>query len=159
MYFVTSSEQMFNRTVTDLDTQPTTTHQRMTCTCKSARLLPDGCCCLSDKGNEILFKINLSPPLNKNRWTGRGGPMAWPPRSSDLTQMDFFLWGHIQTLIYTSPVDFEEGLLVPVVEAAANIRQQPGTFERTHQFLVRRRRLCIEAGGCSFEHLLYTSMK
>jgi len=102
-----------------------------------------GCCYVSDKGTEILFRINILPPLNKDRWTGRGGPMAWPPRSSDVTQMDFFLWGHIQALIYTSPVDFEENLITPVAEAAANIRQQPGIFERTQQSLVRRR-LCIE---------------
>jgi hypothetical protein len=39
-------------------------------------------------------------------WTGQGEPMAWPPRSPDLTPMDFFIWGHIKDLIYTSPVDF-----------------------------------------------------
>ena len=44
--------------------------------------------------------------------------MAWPPRSPDLTTMDFFLWGHIKALIYTSPVDSEEDL-VPIL-----LRQQ-----------------------------------
>ena len=28
-----------------------------------------------------------------NRWIGRGGPVQWPPRSPDLTPMDFFIWG------------------------------------------------------------------
>ena len=27
------------------------------------------------------------------RWIGREAPIAWPPRSPDLTPMDFFLWG------------------------------------------------------------------
>jgi len=44
--------------------------------------------------------------------------MAWPPRSLDLTPMVFFLWGHIKALIYTSPVDSEEDLIVRIVEAA-----------------------------------------
>jgi hypothetical protein len=37
--------------------------------------------------------------------------------------MDFFLWGHIQALIYTSLVDSEEDLiaLILVVEVAATI--------------------------------------
>jgi len=48
---------------TGLDTQPTTTQQRMMCALKNARLLPDGCCCLSDKGNENFFSISISPPL------------------------------------------------------------------------------------------------
>jgi hypothetical protein len=28
--------------------------------------------------------------------TGRGGPIPWPPRSPDLTPMDFFLWGYVK---------------------------------------------------------------
>jgi len=28
-----------------------------------------------------------------NRWLGRGGPVAWPPRSPDLTPLDYYLWG------------------------------------------------------------------
>jgi len=30
---------------------------------KNIRLLPDGWCCLSDKGNKILFGMNISLPL------------------------------------------------------------------------------------------------
>jgi hypothetical protein len=45
--------------------------------------------------------------------------------------MDFFVWGHIKALIYTSPFDSEEDLLAHIVEAAATITQQPGIFERT----------------------------
>jgi hypothetical protein len=40
-----------------------------------------------------------------DRWIGRGGPTAWPPRSPD-----FYLWGHLQTLLYSDPVDNEEAL-------------------------------------------------
>jgi hypothetical protein len=29
---------------------------------------------------------------NPHKWIGRGGPVAWPPRSPDLTPVDFFLW-------------------------------------------------------------------
>ncbi|KAJ4449220.1 hypothetical protein ANN_00617 [Periplaneta americana] len=30
-----------------------------------------------------------------DRWIGRGGPIAWPPRSPDLNPLDFYLWGHL----------------------------------------------------------------
>jgi hypothetical protein len=53
---------MFKGTATDFDTEPTTAQQSLKCALKNARLLPDGCCCLNDKGNEILFRINISPP-------------------------------------------------------------------------------------------------
>jgi hypothetical protein len=82
--------------------------------------------------------------------------MAWPPRSPDLTQMDFFLWGHIKALIYTSPGDSEEDRtrIARILEAATNFRQQPGILERTCPSQLRRCRLCIEVGGRTFEHLL-----
>ena len=27
-----------------------------------------------------------------NRWLGRLGPVAWPPRSPDLTPLDYYIW-------------------------------------------------------------------
>ena len=39
------------------------------------------------------------------RWIGRGGVndtnIPWPPRSPDLTPMDFILWGYIKKLAYS----------------------------------------------------------
>jgi hypothetical protein len=32
-----------------------------------------------------------------NRWIGRRGLVEWPPRSPDLTPLDFFLWGHLKS--------------------------------------------------------------
>jgi len=57
--------------------------------------------------------------------------MAWPPRSPDLTPMDFILWGHVNALIYMSPVDSEEDLIACVVEAAATTSQQPDVIQPT----------------------------
>jgi hypothetical protein len=51
--------------------------------------------------------------------------VAWPARSPDLTPMDFFIWNHIEILIYTSPVDSEEDLVTHTAEAEANVRQRP----------------------------------
>ena len=30
--------------------------------------------------------------------------VEWPPRSPDLTPCDFFLWGHLKSKVYTSPL-------------------------------------------------------
>ena len=44
-----------------------------------------------------------------NRWIGRGGPLAWPPQSPDLTPCDFWLWGMIKERVYSKKVrDIEE---------------------------------------------------
>jgi hypothetical protein len=45
-----------------------------------------------------------------DRWIGRGGPIAWPPRSPDLSPMDFYQRGHLKFLVYAISVDNEEAL-------------------------------------------------
>ncbi|GFX27942.1 uncharacterized protein TNCV_3083631 [Trichonephila clavipes] len=46
------------------------------------------------------------------RWIGRGGSVNWPVRSPDLSCLDFFLWGHMKSIVYASPVDFDEALTI-----------------------------------------------
>jgi hypothetical protein len=45
-------------------------------------------------------------------WIGRGGPHHWPARSPDLNPLDFFLWGHLKSLIYRRPINSEADLRV-----------------------------------------------
>ena len=30
----------------------------------------------------------------------RNGPVDWPPRSCDLTPLDYFLWGYVKSMVY-----------------------------------------------------------
>ena len=39
-----------------------------------------------------LFSRQVMNEILDEKWTGRGGPVAWPPRSPDLTSPDYFLW-------------------------------------------------------------------
>jgi len=39
-----------------------------------------------------------------NRWIGRDGPTPWPPRSPDITPLDFFLWGYVKDKVFLTPV-------------------------------------------------------
>jgi len=88
------------------------------------------------------------------RWIGRGGPIAWPPRSPDLTSLDFFLWGYLKNLVYATPVETVEQLQQRIFDSCRTIQNTAGIFERVRQSMVRRCNACIEAGGCQFEHLL-----
>jgi hypothetical protein len=38
------------------------------------------------------------------RWIGRVAPIAWPPRSPDLTPLDFFLWGFVKDRVLVPPL-------------------------------------------------------
>jgi len=40
----------------------------------------------------------------RNRWVGRDGPTPWPPRSPDITHLDFFLWGYVKDKVFSTPV-------------------------------------------------------
>nr|XP_042901341.1 uncharacterized protein LOC122269952 [Parasteatoda tepidariorum] len=102
------------------------------------------------------FSIDVRNYLNATfgaRWIGRGGPIPWPPRSPDLSSLDYFLWGHLKHLVYETPVDSDEDL-VARISAAAGVREIPGIFERVRQSLHRRCQACIASGGHKFAHLL-----
>ena len=38
-----------------------------------------------------------------NRVIALNHQVEWPPRSPDLTPLDFFLWGHLKANVFTSP--------------------------------------------------------
>ena len=44
-----------------------------------------------------------------HHWTGRWGSIKWPPRSPDLTPMDFFFWGVLKDKVYArKPVTVQQ---------------------------------------------------
>ena len=59
--------------------------------------------------SQMYFQHDGAPPhytrhvreyLNEffpNRMLGRGGPVAWPPRSPYPTPLDYYLWAHMKT--------------------------------------------------------------
>ena len=46
--------------------------------------------------------IDLLKSKFGERVISRNGPVEWPPCSCDLTPLDFFLWGHIKSLVYAN---------------------------------------------------------
>ena len=49
-------------------------------------------------GLDVRASLNTEFP---GQWIGRDGPTPWPPRSPDVTPLDFFFWGYIKTLVYS----------------------------------------------------------
>lgn len=89
-----------------------------------------------------------------NRWIGRRGTQSWPPRSPDLNSLDFFLWGHLKTLVYSIPINTEEELRNRIIVCFDNIRNTPGIFQRVRDSMRRRAEACILAGGGHFQQLI-----
>ncbi|KAJ4435606.1 hypothetical protein ANN_18222 [Periplaneta americana] len=78
---------------------------------------------------QIAIAVDKASYLDRrfpDRWIGRGGPIAWPPRSPDLNPHDFYLWGHLKSLAYLSPVPDLESLRNRIVACSEDIRNTPG---------------------------------
>jgi len=58
-----------------------------------------------------------------NRWIGRDGPTPWPPRSSDITLLDFFLWGYVKDKMFSIPVPDITNLKARITDAFATVTE------------------------------------
>ena len=89
-----------------------------------------------------------------NRWLGRGGPIAWPPRSPDLTPMDYYLGGHMKTLVYETKVDSRAALRRRVFAAVQHIRNHPNNISSATESLLIRAENCIATAGGHLKQVL-----
>jgi len=89
-----------------------------------------------------------------NGWLGRGGPVAWPPKSPNLTPLDYYLWGHMKTLVYETKVKSRAALHNRIFAVAEHIRNHPANVASATQSLLMYAEKCIATGGGHFEQLL-----
>jgi hypothetical protein len=73
----------------------------------------------------------------------------------DLNPLDFYLWGHLKTLVYSATIESEDALCQCIFDACQTICNHPGTFERVQQSMMRHVHAFIVSGGGHFEHLLW----
>jgi hypothetical protein len=85
-----------------------------------------------------------------NNWIGRGGPIPWPPRSPDITPMDYFIWGFWKDLVYKEPVRDINQLRERILNTAPIIREKIREMDFT-EGLVRRLEECTNVNGGYFE--------
>ena len=86
------------------------------------------------------------------RWIGRGGPIAWPARSPDLTSPDFYLWGFLKAVVYRQPPTTREDMMERIRAACAAITQN--VLLGTVRNFRRRLELCLQQNGGNFEQLM-----
>lgn len=55
----------------------------------------DGATC-----HTAISTIELLKRKFKDSIISRNGPVNWPPRSCDLTPLDYFLWGYVKSMVY-----------------------------------------------------------
>ncbi|GFY04105.1 transposase [Trichonephila clavipes] len=59
-----------------------------------------------------------------DRLISRFGPVNWPPRSCDLTPLDYFLWGYVKSLVYADKPQTLDHLEDNVRRVIADTRPQ-----------------------------------
>ncbi|GFV97461.1 putative DD41D transposase [Trichonephila clavipes] len=68
--------------------------------------------------------IDLLKDTFGDRLISRFGPVNWPPRSCDLTPLDYFLWGYVKSLVYADKPQTLDHLEDNIRHVIANIWPQ-----------------------------------
>lgn len=80
-----------------------------------------------------------------NHWIGRFGPHRWPPRSPDLTPLDFYLWGAIKNDVYATPSETMEVMREKIIASFRKIRL--ASLRSVHRTILRRYATCMRREG------------
>jgi hypothetical protein len=84
------------------------------------------------------------------QWIGRRGGVEYPPRSPDLTPLDFYLWGTLKDMVYrrkpatlaTLREEIEMSCAAITVDILVNVARS----------VVRRTQMCLDANCEHIEH-------
>jgi hypothetical protein len=85
-----------------------------------------------------------------NRQIGPEGEQNWPPRSPDLNQLDYHVWGYMKPMAYVRKVNTRDELLRRVLNAARRINNA-AVLHKVTCFLATQLRKCIQADRDHFE--------
>lgn len=114
--------------------------------------------------NNVIYQQDGAPAHNSTaskqfldehfpgHWMGTYGPIKWPPRSPDMTPMDFFVWGHLKGRVYESRYNTVQELKDAVLYHLNNIHHI--SLAKATRGVLKRARICIQQEGGHIEHLL-----
>ena len=103
------------------------------------------------------FSLVARQYLNDNfpgKWIRRNGRVVWPPRSPEPNPINFCLWSHVKSEVYSTPVTNVDKLWERIITTFDAIRNRSGQLERVRESMIRRLNGCVAANGQHFEHLM-----
>lgn len=65
--------------------------------------------------------IDLLKETFEENIISRNGPVNWPPRSCDLTPLDYFLWGYVKSLVYVDKPQTIDALEANIIRVIGGI--------------------------------------
>lgn len=88
------------------------------------------------------------------QWIGKSGTIRWPPNSPDLTPCDFFLWGHVKNIVYSTPCYSLDDLKIRIRGAIREVQNNRATLLKIIGHTKKVYIKCIEnEGGHVEQHL------
>ncbi|GFX50777.1 DUF4817 domain-containing protein [Trichonephila clavipes] len=103
----------------DSNPGPAATQSASLITIKELWFQQDGATCHTARAIIDLLKDTFG-----DRLISRFGPVNWPPRSCDLTPLDYFLWGYVKSLVYADKPQTLDHLEDNIRRVIADIRPQ-----------------------------------
>ncbi|GFV30967.1 uncharacterized protein TNCV_4014011 [Trichonephila clavipes] len=94
-------------------------HRYIQKNCSELWFEQDGATCHTARAAIDLLKDTFG-----DRLISRFGPVNWPPRSCDLTPLDYFLWGYVKSLVYADKPQTLDHLEDNIRRVIADIRPQ-----------------------------------
>lgn len=87
-------------------------------------------------------------------WTiAKNGFVNWPPRSCDLTPLDFFLWGYVKSKVFANQPATLDDLERNIIRV---IREIPlGMLDRVIENWVQRMHMCKASRGGHLNDILF----
>ncbi len=82
-----------------------------------------------------------------NRVIALNHPVEWPPRSPDLTLLDFFLWGYLKVQTFQTPPDNLDDLQDRITQAVDYLRQDRPMIRPAVAQMLQRAQLLVNRGG------------
>ncbi len=73
--------------------------------------------------------------------------VEWPPRSPDLTLLDFFLWGYLKSKVYTTPLANLDDIETRIRNEMNILRQDRAMVRRAVNSMSARAELCLQRNG------------
>ena len=106
--------------------------------------MQDGCAV--HNANIVRQYLHLRYP---GQWIGNGGPIHWPPRSPDLTPLDYFLWPYLKEKVFKEKPTSLDNLREKIIQECNLIEAH--VFENVRREFISRLYYCQEVAGAQFE--------
>jgi hypothetical protein len=90
-----------------------------------------------------------------NRWICHSSTIDWPPRSQDLTPLDFCLWGWMKSKMCSRKADKRNEMLDHVMDVITRIKEHQCALRRAKRHVLTRVAKCIDVDGGIVENVFY----